>query len=305
MVQTSNQTAVKVVTGGAIATNGTFTVNYPAGKTLADYENAVGHYFLALGAKYTQPDDFTIAFNAGSATITYKGATTIPAGIDIYVQLEEVGTSKTLAGFVNDGKTKVAINGLRKLDSFQIDLGAPATADADGVSASQALTAASTTGAAFDGAIGATLDMPRGLVAAWTNTAVLTFEGLDAYGQKVVEKSASGTSFTGKKAFAKVTKITTSADVTGLTVGTAAGVIGLPVYLPTAGYVNAELQDGATVGSAGTFAAGLAVNTPATATNADIRGTYTPNAAPDGAKSLSIVVNLPDPTFLGNPQYAG
>lgn len=305
MTQANSFTAVEVVLGGALATSGTFVVTYPTGKTLADYENAVGHYFSALGAKYTQPDDFTIAFNAGSATITYKGATTIPAQTKLYVQLEEVGAGKTLSGYVNDGKTKVAIPSLRKIDSFQIDLGAAATAAANAISLSQALVTAGSPSALLNGATAGIMDVPRGIVAAWTGTAILTVTGLDQYGQVVVEKSASGTSLTGKKAFAKITSITTNADITGLTVGTAAGVLGLPVYLPTAGYVNAELQDGATVGSAGTFAAGLAVNTPSTATTADIRGTYTPNAAPDGAKSLSLVVNLPDPTFLGNPQYAG
>lgn len=304
MTQTNNFTSLKVVLGGAVATSGTFTVAYPTGKTLADYENAVGHYFTALGAKYIQPKDFTISFGAGTATITYLGTTTIPTGTELYVQLEEVGNSKPINAFLPGSATKVPVTQLRKLGVAQIDLGAPATASANAVSLSQSLVTAASPSALLNGATAGTLDVARNVVAAWTNTAILTITGKDQYGQTIVEKTASGTSHTGKKAFKSITSITTNADVTGLTVGTGL-ILGLPVYLPTAGYVNAELQDGATVGSAGTFVAGLAVNTASTATTADVRGTYAPNAAPDGGKSFSIVVNLPDLDFLGNPQYAG
>jgi hypothetical protein len=52
----------------------------------------------------------------------------------------------------------------------------------------------------------------------------------------MTESSASGTSFTGKKAFATVTKVKVSADVTALTVGTG-NVLGLPDLLPEAALV--------------------------------------------------------------------
>lgn len=304
MSKTNSYSAVEIQLGGDVATSGTFTVNYPAGKTAADFKSAEGHYFLALGATYRQPKDFTLSFGASAVTVTYLGATTLPANTKIYFQLEEVGEAKQAKGAVGVARTPVDIPGLRKLSLVQIDLGAPATADADGISASQALLASGSPSALLNGAVGAVLDVPRNVVAAWTGTAVLTVTGKDQYGQTVVERSASGTSLTGKKAFKSITSITTSADVTGLTVGTGT-VLGLPVYLPTAGYVHAELQDGATVGSAGTFAAGLAANTASTATTADVRGTYAPNAAPDGSKAFSLVATLPDLDFLGNNQYAG
>jgi hypothetical protein len=306
----NNFTAVKVVLGGAVATNGTFTVPYPDGKGLADYENAVGHYFLALGAKFTQPDDFTIAFTT-LATITYKGATTLPQGTEIYVQLEEVGRAKPKAGYVNDGATKVSITKLRELELLQIDLGAPITADPNGYVESQDLTAlgvfsVSTTVAAAlaAAALDGVADVPRNVVAAWTGTAVLTVTGTDEYDQVIVESSASGTSLTGKKAFKTITNITASANITSLTVGTG-DVLGIPVWLPSGGYIISELEDGAAVGTAGTLVAGLAPNTISTATTADVRGTYDPNSACDGAKSFSLIAVLPDPTHLGNDQYAG
>src|SRR3546814_1050600 len=70
-----------------------------------------------------------------------------------------------------------------------VNLGAPLTADADGVCASQAITAAA--GGTINGAFAtggvATFDVPRNVVAAWTTAAVLTVTGTDAYGNALVE----------------------------------------------------------------------------------------------------------------------
>src|SRR3546814_2228644 len=60
-----------------------------------------------------------------------------------------------------------------------VNLGAPLTADADGVCASQAITAAA--GGTINGAFAtggvATFDVPRNVVAAWTTAAVLPVTG--------------------------------------------------------------------------------------------------------------------------------
>lgn len=79
---------------------------------------------------------------------------------------------------------------------------------------------------------------------------MLTVTGEDEYGDIVVEASGSGTSFTGKKAFKKITSIAVSTNVTGLTVGTG-DVLGLPAYVAYAGQVLAELQDNVVVGRGG------------------------------------------------------
>jgi hypothetical protein len=55
----------------------------------------------------------------------------------------------------------------------------------------------------------------------------------------------------------------------------------------------------------GTLVNGLSPLTKATATNADVRGTYTPENAPDGTIGYALLVQVPDPSFLGNAQYAG
>jgi hypothetical protein len=129
------------------------------------------------------------------------------------------------------------------------------------------------------------------VVAAWTGAAVLTVRGFDIYGKAMSEASASGTSFTGKKAFAKVTSIQVSADVTALTVGTGTK-LGLPMYVPNAAMILKESVDGAAA-TAGTVAVGLDNATKSTTTTGDIRGTYDPNAAPDGSKVYELLVATP------------
>ncbi len=178
----------------------------------------------------------------------------------------------------------------------------PVAADADGIMASQALNA----GAApnFNGAIGATLDVARALVAAWTGTAVLTVTGTDINGDTVVESSASGTSFTGKKAFKTITNVSVSSNVTGLTLGTG-DVLGLP-YRADAGDVFIVKQgtatDAATVVAADT-------TSPATATTGDTRGTVDPAAALNGSTKITVLMRIADPSKRsgahGVAQYAG
>lgn len=53
----------------------------------------------------------------------------------------------------------------------------------------------------------------------------------------------------------------------------------------------------------GTFVAG--VQTAATGTTGDVRGTFDPATAPDGSTEYSFLVSLPDPNYRGVNQYAG
>lgn len=105
----------------------------------------------------------------------------------------------------------------------------------------------------------------------------------------------------GKKAFKTITSVVPSANITGATVGSG-DVLGLPVYLGEAGDILAELEDGAAA-TAGTVVAGD--DTDPTATTGDVRGTYDPNSAMDGATKIDLVCALPDPKYKGLSQYAG
>lgn len=228
----------------AVASAGTFTVSYPTDRSAGDYTGAHGHKLIAIGAVFSAPNDFTLTFNAGDITVTYNGSTTLPSGAAVRLQVDRLGVDDR-----EPEKVVLPFN-MARSNLHVIDLGSPDTADPNGYVESQDLTAAgvfsvNTTAAAAlaAAALNGTADVPRNVVASWTGTAVLTVTGTDVDGNTLVESSASGTTLTGKKAFKTVTGISTSANITSLTVGTG-DVLGLPVYVPDASYILAELEDG-------------------------------------------------------------
>lgn len=235
--------------GSAVADNGTFTLSYPDGTSAGTFA-AYGHKMWVdkFQRLLSSPSDFTMSFGASNITVTYLGSTTIPVGARVNAQLNIDG--------VDDGEapTRLSENDVKRSilrSMVEVNLGSPDVADADGFCASQDLTSAgvfsvSTTAAAAiaAAALAGTADVPRNVVAAWTGTAVLTITGTDEYGNVLVESSASSTSLTGKKAFKTVTGISSSANITSLTVGTG-DVLGLPFFVGDASQVVQELQDGA------------------------------------------------------------
>jgi hypothetical protein len=295
-----------------VAAAGTFTVSYPA-LTAPEFPGGVTdssyfartrlHTLVMNGAKLTNPNQFSLTLGTSNITVTNRTANTWPAGSLFTLELQEPGkgvyVDQGLAGTGN----KIAR--MFRADTFRINLGAPDTKDADGICASQSVTAS--VASLINGALASNsvviMDAPRNVVAAWTNTAVVTVTGFDEYGNAMVESSGSGTSLAGKKAFKRVTGVTFSANVTGATVGTG-DVLGLPVYLPATGWVLQELQDGAAP-TAGTVVAGDVTAGGSTATTGDVRGTYDPNADCDGARAFELVVALAEPGDLGMPQFAG
>lgn len=292
---------VRTTVSAAVASGSTITFAYPAGKDAGNYRGSNRHrlYSKGLMSFFENPSQFTIAFGA-NPVVTYNGSTTIPAGTEVSLQLNFVGADQ------NPDAISSSTNRLKAVRPYLVDFGAVDTADADGAVASQSATAATGLATGINGALAsggvATFDVPRNVVAGWTNTAVLTVTGTDEYGAVVRESSASGTSFTGKKAFKTVTGVSVSADVTGLTVGSGV-VLGLPAFIPyAAGSVVKEIQDGANA-TAGTVVAG--VTTAATATTGDVRGTWTPNGTPNGTINFAVVLHLDDPNYRGVAQFAG
>lgn len=207
----------------------------------------------------------------------------------------------------NRSKLGVPLSGAEAQPLIVISLGAPILQDADGVSASQTVTGAGTAflinGAlASSGAV--TFDVPRNVVGAWTNTAVITITGTDVYGQAMVETSASGTSHTGAKAFKTVTSVTTSATVTSATVGS--GVkLGLPYRPVLGGFLRGRVNED--TADSGTYVA--PIRTTSTGTTADVRGTYAGAVTLDGSAVISVIVavqNGPsDANAYGISQFSG
>lgn len=117
--------------------------------------------------------------------------------------------------------------------------------------------------------------------------------GYDYYGQPMTEQITSVANATtpGKKAFYQIASISVSgATTTAITVGTT-DVLGLPVRVIDAGYIVKVGYNNTLAQDAGTFVA--ADTSTATSTTGDVRGTYTPSSATNGAKRLVMTIALP------------
>ena len=284
------------ILAASVANNGTLSVSYPSATNAGTYAGGVGHSILIGGSRFVAPVDFSVTFGASNITITNLTGVAWTAGEKYYLELQTVGNFDQIAGIKRSVYARLAY----------VNIGAPVASDADGIAASQEV--AANANALLDGALKSasslaiTLDVPRNVVAAWTGTAVVTVNGLDEYDNPMSESSASGTSFTGKKAFKVIKSVSFSAAVTAATVGTGK-VLGLPAYLSDATLVIKEIQNASTPASAGTFVSGDTAKP--TATTGDVRGTYAPNADPDGSKSFRLVLVSADPSYRGSPQFAG
>jgi hypothetical protein len=147
-----------------------------------------------------------------------------------------------------------------------------------------------------DGTTVIQLDCPRAvavsLVTGGTARAY-TITGFDYYGQAMSEviTSVAAATTNGKKAFYQITTISgAGASTTAVTVGTTQ-LLGFPVRVNDGAYIcHVGWNNGFAIDS-GTFAA--AVQTTATTTTGDVRGTFSPSSAPDGIKRLVVGLMLP------------
>lgn len=292
---------IEVTLSAVTGLGGSFNVNYPLHRSADDYLGGGAHelHSLSYRSLFAANGDFAVTFGASNMTLTITTGIALESGTKIYLHLDRAEKNASMGELItvaNEAKMTL-------LTPVRINLGAPATADADGVCASQALNTG--TDGLINGALAtlgvATFDVPRNVVAAWTGTAVITITGTDEYGNVVVESSASGTSLTGKKAFKTITQVRVSANVTALTVGSGV-LLGLPVFLPDVPDVFREIMDGVAA-TPGTTVAGD--QTAATATTGDVRGTYSPNSAPNGSRVYELNVALRDPSYRGRAQFAG
>lgn len=317
-INTTNPTnIVPFQLAAAVATSGTVTVGYPSnGLNLAASGYSKGNYLLSNGQHklqigqniYQSPKDFTCTFNANasSITVTNKGTATWPAMSVCNLQLNPNGVFSPSDRDVSYNNLNPGVVGLQ---AVALDLGSPNAAAANNISTSQAVAGAGNltiTGALANGGV-AYMDVPRTLQFVSSNagdtTQTVTITGLDEYGQKITETvTLNGTTVvTSKKAVASVSKLAVSAALAGnITVGSST-TLGLPIAIYKAAVqVVKESQDGA-VATAGTFV--NADLSTATAITGDTRGTYVPNAAPDGSKGYILFALVPDKTDIGVTPY--
>lgn len=298
-----------------VAAAGTFTVSYPnaiapeVGVTdEGDFFQAIGHQLVIGGNDlYASVVGFGLTFGTTNITVTNKSLTTWPAGATFLLMLEmqgkDVYTNINATG-ADTAAQRLARSG--RADVIIVELGSPDALATNAVMAQQNRTNA---GAllvngtlAVSGSV--TLDKPRNLIAksGGADTAVLTCTGTDEYGNTMSEAiTLNGTTaVNGKKAFKKVTAISASAAVANTAFIGNGDVLGLPVYVPSASHILAQLENG-TAATAGTFVAGLKTAGGSTTTTADVRGTMDPNSACDGDITFQLLIALPDMS-IGLPQ---
>lgn len=225
---------------------------------------------------------FAITFSDGEVLngIFTNGATTCPFLPASFPQTGgSYGTTGGLVNAVTSAATVAAqppVVGAANniLTSSSITAGTPATLNGTLVTSGTAV-----------------MDVARNIVAAWTGTAVLTVSGTDIYGYPQTESSGSGTSFTGKKAFATITAVNVSANVTAATVGTGSK-LGLPFKCITGDIFAYQFGDAA---DTATFVTSDQTS-PATATTGDVRGTVSPNGTLNGSTVFACLLKPNDPS---------
>lgn len=262
----------------------------------------------------TQPLAFTAPLAAGAASATLTGNWGPPTG---FYQVTLSTGQKVLAYLTSGATTCVFFPGsIPKSGGVFVSAGIQTAATAaafvdevppllgvaNGFAVSQAIGAAGS--AVLNGAnvgaitVNGTLfavaglpDVPRNVVAAWTTASNLTVSGFDQYGQAMTEVLSTPGGSTGKKAFAVITGVTSSAAITACTIGFGA-VLGLPYRIKSGGFMGALLNDAV---DAGTFVQADDTN-PATSTTGDVRGTYTCAGALNGAKNVTVELKVQDTT---------
>jgi hypothetical protein len=303
---------VNATPSSAVATGGTIAFALANASVLGQVKFEGNHVLYARGlqAQFAFPTDFAIAYSGSTATVTYNGTTSIPAGTLVELQLESAGENNYLFKSTEpQDAVKDILGNIRATVARPVRVLFGAVAAASATAVVNAAARAGVVKNTYASAV--VLDVPRGLAvksSTTDTTQTVTVFGTDEFGVAMSETfTLNGTTaVNGKKAFKTVTADQNNIALAGnLSVGTQAGVLGLPFFLPGgtsagAGYVLKETQDGATP-TAGTFVGGDL--TKATATTGDVRGTWTPNAAPDGAKVYEVVISASDLAFKGVPQF--
>lgn len=120
-----------------------------------------------------------------------------------------------------------------------------------------------------------------------------TISGYDVYGQPMTQTIAGPNANTVNtlKAFWQIVSIAVSGAVGTNTSAGTSDVFGIPVAVIDAGYFDRVGWAGVLAADAGTFVA-ADTTSPATAATGDVRGTYKPSSASNGARRLVLGILL-------------
>lgn len=141
------------------------------------------------------------------------------------------------------------------------------------------------------------LDVPRNVTltsAADFSGTTFTITGFDAYGRPMTQTRAGPNANTvgTLKAFKEIVSIAASTAL-GTNVSAGIGdVFGLPLAVRDIGYIQSVKWAGALAADAGTAVAAVTTD-PNTAALGDVRGTYAPSSASNGARRLVMSIAVP------------
>lgn len=277
------------------------------GLWLPVYQSGNFGFRASLGNRFKPVGNRTITFTTTPAvgdtsetlTANWSGAsgrflTTLSSGEQVLAKLTNGATTCTFlnATVPATGGSYGAAYALTKVATVTATVAgtAPIVGVANAYSVSASIGAAGSAvlgGAQTTSGVG-TPDVPRNVIGAWTTSSTVTVAGADSQGLAQTE-TQTGTAFTGKKAFASVTGITSTAAVTGATFGTG-NVLGLPFRSDSGDFFAARFNDAI---DAGTFTPADTTQ-PATAATGDTRGTYAPAGTLDGVKVLVALFHVAD-----------
>lgn len=257
----------------AVAFTGVLAAGALSATLNANWAGASGLYPMTLSSG----EVVSALLTNGATTCTFWPATPPPTGGSYgpaHAILNAVTAAATVAG-------QPPVLGVANSISVSAAIGAAGLAVLGGTLAGSIL---------FNGVLtpAAIPDVPRNVIGAWTTASTVKVTGLDYYGQ-VQTETQTGSAFTGKKTFSAIFSISSSAAVTAATFGTG-NVLGLPFRVGSGGISPAMFND---LADAGTFTP-PDLTQPATATTGDVRGTYAPAGALNGAKFLAISMKVFD-----------
>ena len=279
--------------------NSKLEIAYPEGVNEGSFFGAIDHTLGIESRFFRSPRDFIVIPTADNLVIHWNVNVNVPAGALLYFQLQEQG-----GDYYTDSKTGVTVRGMVQAPTFLVNLGS--VRDRDAVHYVQP-TQVSSAGRLL--LASSKPDVPRNLIVysdADESHRIFAIHGEDMYLRPMVEhiKGPAAGKANGKKAFAKVTKITIDGACRGtVNIGTG-NRLGLPSFVPGPGYILQEMVNGTPV-TGGMIVPGE-LNL-ANASTGDRRGTYTPppSVILNGRDSLQLFLILPNPGNIGTPDFAG
>jgi len=278
--------------------NSKIEVAYPENVTEGSFFGSIDHTLGIESRFFRSPKDFIIIPTSDNLVIHWTANVNVPAGALLHFQLQEQGGE-----YYTDTRSGTTVRGMVEAKTFLVNLGSVKDRDAvfyvnpaQITSAGRLLLANIKPDCARNVVIFSDKD---------ESDRVFNVYGEDVYMRPMVEhiKGPTVSKTNGKKAFAKINKITVDGPCKGtITIGTG-NRLGLPTFIPGPGYVLHELVNGTLITGGMVVPGELNVAGPSTG---DRRGTYTPPPSVNlnGRDSIQLFLILPNPGNIGTPDYS-